>query len=31
MGVKIMINKEQKISESTLQALENELYRHLQC
>ncbi|EOV9690687.1 DinI-like family protein [Cronobacter turicensis] len=30
MRVEIMINKEQKISESTLQALENELYRHLQ-
>ncbi|WP_426712777.1 DinI-like family protein [Cronobacter muytjensii] len=30
MRVEIMINKEQKISEATLQALENELYRHLQ-
>ena len=30
MRVEIMINKEQKISEATLQTLETELYRHLQ-
>lgn len=29
MRVEIMINKEQKVSEATLSALENELYRHL--